>query len=79
MEDLIGEEREENRLLTGAVESIARERTDVRPGTVLMGEEDGVVPVELPNIVLYGRGDPNMLKEDFGEVGGVRPIDVLSR
>lgn len=79
MLDLRGDEREENRFLTGAVESIARDRTDVRPGTVFIGEEDGVVPAELPKIVLYGREELNMLREDLGEVGGVRPIDVLSR
>lgn len=76
--DFSGDEREANRFLAGAVASEAKERTEERPGTVFIGEEEDV-PLEFPNMVLYDRGGPNILREDLGEVGGVRPIDVLSR
>lgn len=76
--DLRGDERAEKRFLAGPVTSAAKERTEERPGTVFMGEEDAV-PLEPPITVLYGRGELNILREDLGEVGGVMPIDVLSR
>lgn len=76
---LSGDEREENRFLAEPVASEAKERTEERPGTVFMGEEEVAVPLEPPITVLYGRGEPNMLREDLGEVGGVMPMDVLSR
>lgn len=77
--DLSGDEREENKFLAGPVTSDAKERTEERPGTVFMGEEEDAVPLEPPITVLYGRGELNIVKEDLGEVGGVKPIDVLSR
>lgn len=77
--DLSGDVREENRFLAGPVTSEANERTEERPGTVFMGEEEDAVPLEPPITVLYGRGELNILREDLGEVGGVMPMDVLSR
>lgn len=77
--DLSGDEREENKFLAGPVTSDAKERTEERPGTVFMGEEEDAVALEPPILVLYGRGELNIVKEDLGEVGGVMPMDVLSR
>lgn len=77
--DLSGEERDENRFLAGPVTSEAKERTDDRPGTVFIGEEEDAVPLEPPIPVLYCRGEVNILREDLGEVGGVMPMDDLSR
>lgn len=77
--DLSGDDREENKFLAGPVTSDAKERTEERPGTVFMGEEEEVVPLEPPITVLYGKGELNIVKEDFGDVGGVMPMDVLSR
>jgi len=77
--DFSGGESEENRFLADPVASEAKERTEERPGTVFMGEEEDVVPLEFPNMVLYGRGELNILREDLGEVGGVRHMDGLSR
>lgn len=76
--DLSGDEREENRFLAGPVTSAAKERTEERPGTVFMGEEEDPVP-EPPITVLYDRGELNILREDLGEVGGVMLFEVLSR
>lgn len=76
--DLSGDEREANRFLAGPVTSEAKERTEERPGTVFMGEEDAE-PLEPPITVLYDRGELNILRDDLGEVGGVMPIDALSR
>lgn len=76
--DLSGDESE-NRFLAGPVTSEAKERTEERPGTVFMGEEEDPVPQEPPITVLNGRGELNILREDLGEVGGVMLIDVLSR
>lgn len=73
------DEREENKFLAGLVVFEAKERTEERPGTVFIGEEEDDVPEELPNIALYGRGELNIVSEDLGDVGGVKPIDVLSR
>lgn len=78
MFDLSGDESE-NRFLAGPVTSEAKERTEERPGTVFMGEEEDPVPQEPPITVLNGRGELNILREDLGEVGGVMLIDVLSR
>lgn len=50
--DLRGDEREEKRFLALPVASEAKERTEERPGTVLMGEEEDAVPLELPNTFL---------------------------
>lgn len=77
--DLSGDDRDEKRFLAGPVTSAAKERTEERPGTVFMGEEEDAVPVEPPTTVLYDSGELNMLREDLGEVGGVIPMDVLSR
>lgn len=77
--DLSGDDREENKFLAGPEISDAKERTADRPGTVLMGEEEDDVPLEPPITVLYGRGELNIVKEDLGDVGGVMPMDVLSR
>lgn len=77
--DLSGDEREEKRFLAWPDTSEAQERTEERPGTVFMGEEEDAVPLEPPITVLYGRGELNILREDLGEVGGVMAIDVLSR
>lgn len=77
--DLCGDEREENRFLAGPRASEAKERTEERPGTVLIGEEEDPVPVEPAITVLYGRGELNIFREVLGEVGGVMPIDALSR
>lgn len=74
--DLSGDEREENRFLAEPVASEAKERTEERPGTVFIGEEEEAEP---PITVLYGRGELNILREDLGEVGGVMLMDVLSR
>lgn len=71
--DFSGDEREENKFLAGPMASEAKERTEDRPGTVLIVEEEGV-PLEPAITVLYGRGELNMLKEDLGEVGGVVPL-----
>lgn len=76
--DFSGDERLENRFLAGLVTSEAKERTEERPGTVFIGEDDAV-PLDPPITVLYGRGELNILREDLGELGGVMPIDVLSR
>lgn len=75
---LSGDDRDESRFLEGPVASAAKERTEERPGTVFIGEEEDV-PLEPPTMVLYGRGELNIVREDLGEVGGVRPIDALSR
>lgn len=77
--DFSGDERAENRFLAGFVTSEAKERTEERPGTVFIGEEEDAVPLDPPITVLYGRGELNILREDLGEVGGVMPIEVLSR
>ena len=77
--DLSGDVRDENRFLAGPVTSEAKERTDERPGTVLIGEEEGVEPQEPPKTVLYCKGELNILRDDLGEVGGVMPMDALSR
>lgn len=77
--DFSGDEREEKRFLAGPVASEAKERTAERPGTVFMGEEEDAVPLGVPSMVLYDKGEPNILRDDLGEVGGVRPIDILSR
>lgn len=77
--DLCGDDREENRFLAGPMASEAKERTEERPGTVLIGEEEDPVPVEPAITVLYGRGELNIFREVLGEVGGVMPIDALSR
>lgn len=50
--DLRGDEKEEKRFLAEPVASEANERTEERPGTVLMGEEEDGVPLELPSTVL---------------------------
>ena len=77
--DLSGDERDENRFLAGPVTSEAKERIEERPGTVFMGEEEDAVQPVPPITVLYGRGELNILREDLGDVGGVMPMDVLSR
>lgn len=76
--DFSGDERDENRFLAGLVTSEAKERTEERPGTVFIGDEDDAVPLDPPITVLYGRGELNILREDLGELGGVMPIDDLS-
>lgn len=76
---LSGDVSEEKRFLAGPMASEAKDRTEERPGTVFIGEDEDGVPVEPAITVLYGRGELNMLREDLGEVGGVRPMDVLSR
>lgn len=68
--DLIGEEREENRLKGSALD-----RTEERPGTVFIGEDDAVVPTMTP---LNGRVELYMFSEDLGEAGGLMAIDDLS-
>ena len=74
--DLIGDEREEKRLLEG-LEGSALDRTEERPGTVFIGEDDVVVPV--PTMTpLNGRVELYMFSEDLGEAGGVIVIDDLS-
>lgn len=77
--DLSGDVREENKFLAEPVASEAKDRTEERPGTVFIGEEEDAVPLEPPIMVLYGRGELNILREDLGEVGGVMPMDALSR
>lgn len=77
--DFNGEERDENRFLAGPVTSEAKERIEERPGTVFMGEDEDVLPLEPPIAVLYCRGELNILRPAFGDVGGVIPIDDLSR
>lgn len=77
--DFRGDERVENRFLAGPVTSEAKDRIEERPGTVFIGEEEVAVPLEPPTMVLYGRGEPNIFRDDLGEVGGVTPMDVLSR
>lgn len=77
--DFSGDERDENRFLAGLVTSEAKERTEERPGTVFIGDEDDAVPLDPPITVLYGRDELNILREDLGELGGVMPIDDLSR
>lgn len=77
--DLSGDEREENRFLAGPMASEAKERIEERPGTVFIGEEEDAVPLEPPITVLYGRGELNIFRDDLGEVGGVMPMDALSR
>lgn len=77
--DLSGDVREENRFLAGPVTSEAKDRIEERPGTVFIGEEEHAVPLDPPIMVLYCRGELNIVKEDLGEVGGVMPIEVLSR
>lgn len=76
--DLSGEDREENRLLAGP-EGSAEDRTEERPGTVFMGEEEDAVPLEPPITDLYGRDELYMFREDLGEVGGVIAMDDRSR
>lgn len=76
--DLSGDEREENKVLE-VPEGSAEDRTEERPGTVFMGEEDDDVQLVPPIIVLYGRDELNIFREDLGEVGGVIAKDVLSR
>lgn len=49
--DLSGDEREENKFLAVA-EASARDRTDERPGTVFIGDEEDAVPLEPPITVL---------------------------
>lgn len=69
--DFSGDEMEENRFLAGPMASEARDRTEVRPGTVFIaGEADD--PLEPATTVLYG--ELNMLREDLGEDGGVEPL-----
>lgn len=75
--DLIGEEREENRLLEG-LELSALERTEERPGTVLMGEEEEEAAPEPTMTALYGRVEQYMFREDLGDAGGVMEMDDLS-
>lgn len=65
-----GEDSEEKRFRAGLMASEAKERTEERPGTVLMVED---VPPEPARAALYGRGELNMLK-DLGEAGGVTPL-----
>lgn len=72
--DLSGDEREEKKFLVELMPSEAKERTGERPGTVLMGEEEEVVPLQLAITVLYGKGEVNILREDLGEAGGVMPL-----
>lgn len=70
--------REENRLLEGLGVS-AGERTEERPGTVFMGEEEDAVVPEPATTDLYGRDELYMFREDLGEAGGVIAMDDLSR
>lgn len=72
-----GDVREENRFLAGPVTSEAKERTEERPGTVFIGEEEDAGLLDPPITVLYG--ELNILSEDLGEDGGVMPMDALSR
>lgn len=65
-----GEDSEEKRFRAGVMASEANERTEERPGTVLMAE-DG--PLEPDSAALYDRGELNMVK-DLGEAGGVMPL-----
>lgn len=74
--DLIGEEREEKRLLDGP-EVSALDRTDERPGTVFIGDDD-TVPPEPTMTDLNGKVELYMFSEDLGEAGGVMAIDDLS-
>lgn len=77
--DLRGDVSDENRFLAGPVTSEAKERTEERPGTVFMGEEEDAGLLDPPITVLYGRGELNILREDLGEDGGVMPMDARSR
>lgn len=65
-----GGDSEEKRFRAGPMASEANERTEERPGTVLMAEDE---PPEPASAALYGRGELNMLK-DLGEAGGVAPL-----
>lgn len=69
--DFSGDEIVENRFLAGPMASEARERMDVRPGTVFIAGEDDD-PLEPATTVLYG--ELNMLREDLGDDGGVVPL-----
>ena len=76
--DLMGEERDENRPLDG-LEGSAPERTEERPGTVFMGEEEELEAAPEPTMTaLYGRVELYMFREDLGEAGGVMAMDDLS-
>lgn len=66
-----GEDSEEKRALAGLMASEANERTEERPGTVLIVDD---VPLEPAIAVLYGRGELNIVKEDLGEAGGLMPL-----
>lgn len=66
-----GEDSEEKRVLAGLTASEANERTEERPGTVLIVDD---VPPEPVIAVLYGRGELNIVKEDLGEAGGLMPL-----
>lgn len=65
-----GEDSEEKRFRAGLTASEANDRTEERPGTVLMVED---VLAEPARAALYGRGELNMFK-DLGEAGGVTPL-----
>lgn len=65
-----GEDSEEKKVLAGLMASEANERTEERPGTVLIVDD---VPLEPVMAVLYGRGELNIVSEDLGEAGGVMP------
>lgn len=65
-----GEDSEENRLRAGLMASEANDRTQERPGTVLMVED---APLEPARAALCGSGELNMLR-DLGEAGGVTPL-----
>lgn len=65
-----GEDSEEKKVLAGLIASEANERTEERPGTVLIVDD---VPLEPVMAVLYGRGELNIVSEDLGEAGGVMP------
>lgn len=65
-----GEDSEEKRFRAGLTTSEAKERTEERPGTVLMVEDGPLGPARA---ALYGSGELNMLK-DLGEAGGVTPL-----
>lgn len=50
--DLRGDESDEKKFRAGPVTSDAKDRTEDRPGTVLMGEQDDAVPAEPPMTAL---------------------------
>lgn len=63
-------EDSEKKFLAGLMASEANERTEERPGTVLIVDD---VPLEPVITVLYCRGELNIVSEDLGEAGGVMP------